>query len=68
MDIVKKIYNRETDSAAFCAIQWMPFKPPFFICNSNNENPFLNSRISYDRMDGLLANREIFIPLFVSLL
>ena len=33
--------NRSTNSAAFCAIHWMPFKPPFPFYATQIINPFL---------------------------
>ena len=32
----KIFYDRSTNSAAFCATQWMSFNPPFPLCNLNN--------------------------------
>ena len=32
----RTFHNRSTKWAAFCAIQWMSFKPTFILCNSNN--------------------------------
>ena len=53
-------YDRSTNSAAFCALQWMSLKPPALLCNT-----FINLIILAKHDKGLgyiLANREILTP------
>ena len=62
--IQKIFYNRSTNSATFCALQWISLHPlPFF--STQIIHPFLNSRISANRI-WILANRGILILFYVS--
>ena len=49
----KRFYNRETNSAAFCALQWMSLPPPSPFYATQIINPFLNSRIlsNHDKVE-----------------
>ena len=62
-----KFFSRDTDSAAFCAMN--DFQTPLSIYATQIINPFLSSRIStnHDYRVERLANREILIVLNVPL-
>ena len=64
----KRFYNRETNRAAFCALQFMSFNPlPF--SEIHIIIPFIISRIlnNHDKVKRLSANSEIRTPLIVPL-
>ena len=65
----KRFYNRERNSGVFSVIHQMSIKPYSLLCNLNNQ-PFLNSIISanYEKRGGISPDREILIPLIISLL
>ena len=60
----KRFYSRSTNRAAFCAIQWMSFNPPFPFYGTQIINPFL---IQGSQPIEILANCETLIPLNVPL-
>ena len=54
--MVKIFQNKSTFNAAFCALRWVSFKSPLFLC-SQIINPFLNSMISANQDNGWNFNQ-----------
>ena len=65
---IKIFHKRSTNIAAFCTIQSMSFNPPPLPFQATKIIKPLNSRISANETKGIFANREILIPLNVSLM